>query len=151
MTREIRNIIGALLIGGLVTAAVSVSAFVYPDSAPPNYSVANPIYAPLNVGDDGQTKIGGLALCSGWDPNTVCIAAGGKIYAEGDLELETGVIKAINGVLQISATGGMRIPVMDSADMNALVSPADGTLIYTTDNDQLNIRLNGAWEQVTTN
>lgn len=145
MKNELHKIIGVFIGGVVLAVAISASAFVYPDTAPPGYSVANPVYAPLHVGDVAQQKIGGLGLCSGWSPTVVCLDVGGKIYAEGDLELETGVITAVNGRITFVASGGVVIPSV--ADINSVSSAPNGTVLYSTDDNKFNFRTSGAWVQ----
>lgn len=47
-----------------------------------------------------------------------------------------------------STTKGLLMPRMTTAQRNAIVSPADGLLIYNTTTDELNQRQNGAWKTV---
>ncbi len=50
-----------------------------------------------------------------------------------------------------STTKGLLIPVMTTTQRNAIVSPADGLLIYNTTSNELNQRQNGAWKIVINN
>ena len=47
-----------------------------------------------------------------------------------------------------STTKGLLMPRMTTVQRNAIVSPADGLLIYNTTTDELNQRQNGAWKTV---
>lgn len=47
-----------------------------------------------------------------------------------------------------STTKGLLMPRMTTAQRNAIVSPADGLLIYNTTTEELNQRQNGAWKTV---
>lgn len=47
-----------------------------------------------------------------------------------------------------STTKGLLMPRMTTAQRNAIVSPADGLLIYNTTTDELNQRQHGAWKTV---
>lgn len=47
-----------------------------------------------------------------------------------------------------STTKGLLMPRMTTAQRNAIVSPADGLLIYNTTTEELNQRQNGAWKIV---
>lgn len=47
-----------------------------------------------------------------------------------------------------STTKGLLMPRMTTAQRNAIVSPAEGLLIYNTTTEELNQRQNGAWKTV---
>lgn len=151
MNTEFTKIASVFAIGVMLAAGFSVSAFVYPDTAPPGYSATSPVYAPLTVGavEDGlvvgQSKLGGLALCTGWTVDVNCIVSGGVIYSKGDLELETGIIRGLNGNITFDAAAGITIPSV--SDIAAVGGAPNGTVLYSTDDNKFNFRVDGVWVQ----
>lgn len=50
-----------------------------------------------------------------------------------------------------STTKGLLIPSMTNTQRNAIVSPAEGLIIYNTTTNEINVRQNGAWMFLLTN
>lgn len=50
-----------------------------------------------------------------------------------------------------STTKGLLIPSMTTTQRNAIVSPAEGLIIYNTSTNEINVRQNGAWMFLLTN
>jgi len=50
----------------------------------------------------------------------------------------------------VSTTKGLGIPSMTDAQRNAITSPREGLVVYTTDQDALSLRDNGIWKRLPT-
>lgn len=67
-----------------------------------------------------------------------------SVSAEAEAE-----IVAVTGKVTVSAAKGLVLPVKTTVERDAIVGPAEGTIIYNSTTHKINVRVNGAWEAVT--
>ncbi len=75
----------------------------------------------------------------------------GSLYPQSSVGIGTATPNS-SAMLHIeSHSKGLLIPSMSSTQRNAIVSPAEGLIIYNTTTNQLNQRQNGIWKYLLTN
>jgi len=128
--------VSVLAVGVIIGITLKlVSAWVEPEQYPPGGNIA----APLNTGNVGQSKQGGLTLNIGG-------AQYGLIVKNGLVGIGTDTPKA---VLDVSSTSsGFLPPRMTEVQRDAIQSPQLGMLIYNTDTKKVNSYNGISWEEV---
>ena len=121
-------------------------AWVEPDQMPPGGNIASP----LNTGNAGQIKTGGLILNTGGATLGLIVERGlvgiGTNNPQATLDVN-GTIRA-TGLNIETTSNGFLPPRMTTAQRDAIISPQLGLVIVNTDTKKMNMYNGSSWELV---
>lgn len=124
-----------ILLVALFFVNMAVLAWQEPVQPPPQGNVSTP----LNVGNVGQSKIGGLILNTGG-------AQVGLLIQQGNVGIGT-TNPASSALLDLTSQGkGLLLPRMSTAQRNAIANPVAGLQVFNTTDREINYFDGNEWK-----